>query len=224
MPPPNPSLKIVIVEDQKLFQQLLTHIAEREFGHEVIGFADNGMDAMRICREKKPDLVMLDLLIPKISGLVVAENLRQEFPRLKILAISSETDPYTIHRVFEIGFNGFVDKGSQSIERLTEAIQKVASGRPYFSETILRERDRLIREPRSFQKILSPREQEVISLIGGCYSDQEIGEFLGLSPSTVQTHRKNIMHKTGTHTTPALIKYALENGFWKPRETQINLP
>jgi len=221
MAPRTKSLKIIIVEDQKLFQELLTHIAVNEFGHEVIGIATNGMEAIQLCREENPDLLLLDLLIPKISGLVVAENLRHEIPDLRILAISSEVDPLTVYRAFEIGLNGFLDKGSQSIEKLTDAIESVGKGKTYFSEVILEERKKLLKEPLSFQKILSPREQEVLSLIGGCYSDQEIGEFIGLSSSTVQTHRKHIMHKTNTHSTPALIKYALENGFWKPHEKRL---
>lgn len=216
-----PPLRILIVEDQKLFQQLLSHVAIHKFGHDVIGIASDGLEAIQLCREKKPDLLLLDLLIPKVSGLVVAENIKQEMPRLKLLAVSSESDPYTVHRAFEIGFNGFLDKGSQSMDTLTHAIETVADGKTYYSEVVLQARDKLIREPLSFQKILSPREQEVLSLIGGCYSDQEIGEFIGLSSSTVQTHRKNIMHKTGTHSTPMLIRYALENGFWKPHEPKL---
>lgn len=214
--------KIVIVEDQKLFQELLTHVAQKEFGHKVVGIASDGIQAIQLCREKKTNLLLLDLLIPKISGLVVAETLQEEMPQLKILAVSSENDPYTVHRAFDIGLQGFLDKGSQTMATLVEAIERVSDGKTYFSENILKIREKLIQEPMAFHKILSPREQEVLALIGGCYSDQEIGEFMGLSSSTVQTHRKNIMNKTGTHSTPLLIKYALENGFWKPQEAQFS--
>lgn len=219
----NKPLEIVIVEDQKLFQQLLTHVVTLEFGYKVVGVADDGLNALKICREKKPNLLLLDICIPQTSGLVVAEIIRSEFPHIKILAVSSENDPVTIHRSFKIGIHGYLDKSTQTMETLTEAIQKVSMGGTYFSPSIMRVRDQLLNEPLAFQKILSPREQEIIALIGGCYSDQEIGNLVGLSPSTVQTHRKNIMGKVGVHSTPELIRYALDKGFWKPHEERLKV-
>ncbi|MEQ9824305.1 MAG: response regulator transcription factor [Puniceicoccaceae bacterium] len=215
-------LEIAIIEDQKLFQELLTHVVTSVFGYKVVGVAGDGIHALRLCRESNPGLVLLDICIPQTSGLVVAEILKAENPEVKILAVSSESDPVTIHRAFKIGFQGFLDKSTQTLETLTEAIHKVSTGGTYFSSSILKIRDRLLEEPMSFQKILSPREQEVLALIGGCYSDQEIGNLVGLSPSTVQTHRKNIMGKIGVHSTPELIRYALDNGFWKPHEERLN--
>ena len=215
-------LEIVVVEDQKLFQQLLIHVVTLEFGYKVVGVADDGVAALRLCREKKPHLLLLDICIPQTSGLIVAEIIRSEFPYIKILAISSENDPVTVHRAFKIGLHGYLDKSTQTLETLTDAIRKVAEGGTYYSESVLKVREELLHEPLAFQKILSTREQEVLALIGGCYSDQEIGNLIGLSPSTVQTHRKNIMGKVGVHSTPELIRYALEKGFWKPHEEKLN--
>ena len=215
-------LEIVVVEDQKLFQQLLIHVVTLEFGYQVVGVADDGVTALRLCREKRPHLLLLDICIPQTSGLIVAEIIRSEFPFIKILAVSSENDPVTVHRAFKIGIHGYLDKSTQTMETLTEAIRKVSEGGTYYSESVVKVRDELLSEPLAFQKILSTREQEVLALIGGCYSDQEIGNLIGLSPSTVQTHRKNIMGKVGVHSTPELIRYALEKGFWKPHEERLN--
>ncbi len=216
------SLEIVIVEDQKLFQQLLSLVVTQEFGYTVVGQAGDGISALKICREKRPQLVLLDICIPQTSGLVVAEILRAEFPQMKILAVSSENDAVTVHRAFKLGIQGYLDKATQTMETLTEAIRKVSTGGTFYSETILRVRERLMHEPMAFQKILSAREQEILALIGGCYSDQEIGNLVGLSPSTVQTHRKNIMSKVGVHSTPELIRYAIEKGFWKPHAEKMD--
>lgn len=216
------SLEIVIVEDQKLFQQLLSLVVTQEFGYTVVGQAGDGISALKICREKRPHLVLLDICIPQTSGLVVAEILRAEFPQMKILAVSSENDAVTVHRAFKLGIQGYLDKATQTMETLTEAIRKVSTGGTFYSETILRVRERLMHEPMAFQKILSAREQEILALIGGCYSDQEIGNLVGLSPSTVQTHRKNIMSKVGVHSTPELIRYAIEKGFWKPHAEKMD--
>jgi DNA-binding NarL/FixJ family response regulator len=215
------TLEIVIVEDQKLFQELLSHVITSVFGYRVVGVAGDGISALRLCRKLEPALVLLDICIPQTSGLVVAEILKAEYPNTKILAVSSENDPVTILRAFKIGVQGYLDKSTQTIEILTEAIRKVSTGGTYFSPSVLRIRDKLLEEPMAFQKILSPREQEILSLIGGCYSDQEIGNLVGLSPATVQTHRKNIMGKLGVHSTPELIRYALDNGFWKPHEQRL---
>ncbi len=215
-------LEIVIVEDQKLFQELLAQLVTSVFGYKVVGVAGDGITALKLCREFRPGLVLLDICIPQTSGLVVAEILKADFPSTKILAVSSENDPVTIHKAFKLNIQGFLDKSTQTIEILTEAIRKVSEGSTFYSPSILRVRDKLLDEPMSFQKILSAREQEILSLIGGCYSDQEIGNLVGLSPSTVQTHRKNIMGKVGVHSTPELIRYAAENGFWKPHEDKLN--
>jgi len=218
----NKPLEIVIVEDQQLFQDILKHVVTNTFGYEVVGVANNGIEALSMCREHKPGLLLLDICIPKTSGLVVAEILKFESPGTKILAVSSENDPVTIHRAFKANIQGYVDKSTQNMETLTEAIAKVSSGGTYYSKSILKVRDQLLGEAMSFQKILSPREQEILALIGGCYSDQEIGNLVGLSPSTVQTHRKNIMGKVGVHSTPELIRYAIDKGFWKPHEDRLN--
>lgn len=219
----NKPLDIVIVEDQQLFQDLLQHVVTSVFGYNVAGVASNGIEALRLCRDSRPGLVLLDICIPQTSGLVVAEILKSESPGTKILAVSSENDPVTIHRAFKANIQGFLDKSTQTLDTLTEAIRKVSSGGTYYSKSVLDVRDKLLEEPMSFQKILSPREQEILALIGGCYSDQEIGNLVGLSPSTVQTHRKNIMGKVGVHSTPELIRYAIENGFWKPHEDRLNI-
>lgn len=216
-------LNIVIVEDQVLFQQLLMHVVTLEFGYNVVATAGDGLTALKTCREHKPHLVLLDICIPQTSGLVVAEIIRSEFPHIKVLAVSSENDPVTIHRAFKLGIHGYLDKSTQTMETLIEAIRKVSMGGTYYSESVLEVRDKLLHEPMAFQKILSPREQEIIALIGGCYSDQEIGNLVGLSPSTVQTHRKNIMGKVGVHSTPELIRYALDKGFWKPHEERLKV-
>jgi len=216
------NLEIVIVEDHKLFQQLLKHVVTLEFGYNVVGMAGDGISALKQCREKLPHLVLLDICIPQTSGLVVAEILRSEFPKMKILAVSSENDPVTVHRAFKLGIHGYLDKATQTMETLTESIRRVASGGTYYSDSIIKVRDRLMHEPMAFQKILSTREQEILSMIGGCYSDQEIGNMVGLSPSTVQTHRKNIMGKIGVHSTPELIRYAIDKGFWKPHAEKLD--
>lgn len=203
-----------------MIQQFLNMVVTHEFGYEVVGTANDGIEALEMGRALNPDLMLLDIRIPKISGLVVASVLIQEQPDMRILAVSAEQDPVTVYRAFKIGLHGYLDKASQTVDRLKDAISRVASGKTYYSEKILQIRDDILEDSLSFHRILSPREQEILSLIGGCFSDEEIGNFVGLSALTIQTHRKNIMRKLDFHSTPELIRYATDMGFWKGEEDQ----
>jgi len=216
-------MKVVVVEDQILFQELLVRLLNERLGYEVAGVAADGPSALELARQHRPDLLILDILIPEISGIMVASILRRELPQLRILALSSETDPKTLAQIHSLKLAGFVDKKEATVDMLLNAILAVREGRRFFSDSMLRAIRELRSNPHSFQKILTRREQEVLSHIGGGLSDPEIGKVLGLSVTSVQSHRRNLLRKLDVHSTPELIRYALENGFWKARFRQMGL-
>ena len=216
-------MRVVVVEDQILFQELLVRLLEENLSHEVVGIAVDGETAIELIRKEQPDLVILDILIPKLSGIHVAKTIIGELPSIRILALSTETDLKTAYQVHQLYIHGFVDKKEASVDVLTEAIGSVIEGRRYRSPSLQAIITDLKRDPNAFQKILTKREQEVLTHIGAGLSDAAIGELLGLSDSSIQSHRRNLFRKLDVHSTPELIRYATETGFWKPAFPRMDL-
>ncbi len=208
-------MKIGIIEDQAMFRDFLKKIVEDHFKYEVVAESETGEEGIRLCREFKPDLLLLDLNLPDMEGLDVAYKILRELPRLKVLALSSEVDDYTLYKVLNSGIHGYVDKNAQPMMVLKEAIEVISHGRLYFTAVVQEARQALSHDPNAFSKILTPREQTLLSLMGCGLSNEEIAEKTALRASTIQGHRRNIMGKLNVHTTPELIRYAVDKGFAK---------
>ena len=208
-------MKIVLIEDQTMFRDLLKKICREHFHLAVVGEAGDAATGLALCRSRRPDMVLLDLNLPDRDGVSIAEELRAEDPEIRILALSSECDDYTLHRMFKSGVHGYVDKNRQSVDMLKQAIDEVMHGRVFFAEVAQQARWRLREEPMAFPKVLSDREQQLLSMLGGGLSDEEVARDLQLSRHTVQLHRRHIMGKLDLHRTPDLIRYAVSKGFSK---------
>lgn len=206
-----------------MFREFIRLVLENDFAFTVVGEAADGIEALRVCREQHPDLVLLDILIPRLSGLHVARTLREEMPQTRILMLSSECDASTLHQLNELRVDGFVDKVGQDIDVLRRAIRTVSEGGRYFADVVQQTLADLREQPEAFPKLLSPREMEVLSLVGGGLSDTEIGRILGLSPDSVKSHRRNIMKKLSIHNTPDLVQFAHDHGFWKHQFNRMDL-
>jgi DNA-binding NarL/FixJ family response regulator len=216
-------MKVIVVEDQLLFREFLVNLLKDKLGLEVAGIAEDGETALKLFRDTCPDLVILDILIPKISGIQVARAILEERPGTRILAISSENDIKTIHQVHQLNLSGFIDKNEASVELLVEAIEAIRQRKRYFSESLKLTIRKLRADPQAFQKILTRREQEILTYIGGGLSDSEIGKRVGLSDTSIQSHRRNLFRKLDVHSTPELIRFAQESGFWKASFRKMGL-
>jgi two-component system response regulator NreC len=170
---------------------------------------------MALCRKLKPDMVLLDINLPDRDGISIADEMLAMDPKIRILALSSECDDYTLYRVLNSGMHGYVDKNRQSVEVLKQAIDEVIKGRVFFTEVVQQVRQRLRMEPKAFPKVLTEREQQLLAVLGGGLTNEQVAHELGLSRYTVQLHRRNIMGKLGLHRTPDLIRYAVNKGFSK---------
>ncbi|NDV61389.1 response regulator transcription factor [Puniceicoccales bacterium CK1056] len=216
-------MKVIVVEDQLLFQEFLVNLLKEKLSMEVVGVAGDGESALEMILNSKPDLVILDILIPKLSGILVARAVLDKYPTTRILAISSETDIKTIHQVHQLNLSGFIDKNEASMDVLVEAIRAIQQHKRYFSKSLQLTIRKLKADPLAFQKILSKREQEILTYIGGGLSDLEIGQRLGLSDTSIQSHRRNLFRKLDVHSTPELIRFAQESGFWKASFRKMGL-
>lgn len=205
-----------------MIRDLLAWACKSSFPCDEVAEAGTGAEALAACRAVRPDLVILDLELPDADGFELAPELRREVPSVKILALSSHTDQVTVHRIATSLFDGFVDKNAQPMQVLREAISTVMEGRQYLSPTVREVWESLHREPAAFNKVLSEREQQILSLVGRGFTNTEIADRLQLKAVTVQNHRCNIMAKLGIHTTSHLMRYAAEKGFTRLRLSEAS--
>ena len=196
-----------------MFRDLLKKICTDFFGLTVAGEAENAAEGLALCRKHRPEMVLLDLNLPDRDGVSIADELVTIAPGVRILALSSECNDYTLYRVLGSGIHGYVDKNRQSLEMLKQAIDEVIHGRVFFAEVVQQVRQRLRTEPRAFPKMLTAREQQLLGLLGSGLTDTEVARELRLSRYTVQLHRRTIMGKLDVHRTPDLIRYAVTKGF-----------
>jgi two-component system response regulator NreC len=206
-------VRIFIVEDHLMFRDVIRKICVSQFGHEVVGETESGREAVKLILERKPDAVILDLSLPDMDGFNVADRVLAELPELRILVLSSHCDDYTLFRVEKAGVHGFLDKNSNTVETLRDALIAIGAGRAYYSTAFQQARIARRNDPRAFTKTLTEWERAILSLIGQGLNDEEIAARLNLSPRTVQTHRSNIMSALDIKGTPKLIAFAVEHGF-----------
>ena len=209
--------KITIAEDHQLFREGLKSMLAPRKDLEVIDEAEDGIEALRCVKHQPPDLLLLDLSMPRLSGISVMKDVKRQFPDVRILALTiHESDEYVLE-AFNAGADGYCIKDA-SREELMLAIDSVLEGKTYVSpgiadnvmEGYLEGRKRL--KSKSDWDAITQREREVLKLLAEGYQNKEIAEFLHISVKTVEKHRANIMSKLDLHNASALTAYAIEKG------------
>lgn len=196
-----------------MFREVLRKVCVRDLRHEVVGEAVDGQGAVAVVLATRPDLVLLDLHLPKLDGFGVVEAIRQGSPSIRILVLSSHCDDFTVYRAEKLFVNGFVDKNTNTVATLRKAITSVLDGLAYFSPEFVRIKSERQSDPQAFDKLLTERERTILSLVGIPYLDWEIAMRLQLTEGTVEKHRFNILRKLDLSSTTELIRYAREHGF-----------
>ncbi len=196
-----------------MFREVLRKVCAEDLKHEVVGEADDGRKAVEVVARTAPELVLLDLHLPNLDGFGVVEEIRKIAPEVRVLVLSSHCDEFTVYRAERTRVQGFVDKNTNTVATLKDAIKTVAEGKVWFSEAFRKIKEARHRDPNSFDKLLTDRERAVLALVGVPSSDTEIAERLKISVETVAKHRFNILRKLSLETTAELARYAREHGF-----------
>jgi DNA-binding NarL/FixJ family response regulator len=209
--------RIIIAEDSTILREGVRSLLSRSPELEVVAEAGDGLEAIRSVRAHKPDLILLDLAMPKMSGLAAIGEIKRESPETKILTLTVHDAEEYVLETFRSGADGYCLKDAHHGELLT-AIKSVLAGKPYFSPGISEKvlegylEGRKTLKSQSSWDAVTLRERQVLKLVGEGYKNREIGEFLCISPKTVEKHRANIMRKLDLHSASALTAYAIERG------------
>jgi len=206
-------MRVVLVEDHLMMRDVLRRACCRDFGHEVAAECGTGGQALEAIAQTEPELVLLDLQLPDCDGLDLLDTLRERFPAIKVLVLSSRCDPFAVFRIERAHASGFIDKGSQTVELLGAALAAIAAGGVHFSAAFGAARAQRRNDPHSFDKVLSDREQTVLICLADCLDDRAVAQKLGISRETAEKHRFNLMRKLEVKSTPELLRYARAQGF-----------
>lgn len=204
-------MKILVVEDETLIRQFIAKTC-RDCGHEVIGETDGGREALTLSRQLHPDILFLDLGLPDLSGVTVAQIVCAESPILRVVIVSANCTESWIYRIERLPIRGFIDKNTCMIAAIEEALRRIAAGQSYFSPAYLKARDVRRCDPNSFTKKLTDWEQTILGYMARGLSDREIGAILKIAPRTVEDHRSNIKRKLEIESSMKLAAFGVQKG------------
>lgn len=209
--------QIVIAEDYTILREGLRALLSSASDLEVIGEAEDGRSAVRCVSDLEPDLVLMDLSMPKMSGIDAIREIKKSFPQTKVIALTVHEKEEYILASLQAGADGYVLKDATRAELMT-AIRTVLDGKRFLSPGVSEKviegylEGKRAGEPKSIWETITPREREILKLVAEGYKNKEIADQLCISVKTVDKHRTNLMRKLDLHTVSALTAFAIEKG------------
>jgi two-component system, NarL family, response regulator NreC len=206
-------LRVLLADDHSIVRRGLRSLLE-EAGHTVVAEASDGLEAVQLCEDHRPDLMILDIGMPKLSGIEVAARAQKQDRPPGVIILSMHADESYVMRALAAGARAYLLKDATD-EDLLPAIRAVSSGKPFFSPAVTAV---LVEDyVRTLQKrgltdsyqLLTDREKEVLHLLAEGRSNKEVATLLDLGVSTVETHRANLMQKLNLHSTAEIVLYAV---------------
>jgi DNA-binding NarL/FixJ family response regulator len=210
-------MRLVIADDHGVVRGGLRLLLDRQPDMEVVGEAADGEEAVAEALAHRPDLAILDVAMPRLTGLQATRDIKAIAPEIDVLILSMHDDEHYLYEALKAGASGYVLK-QKADQDLVDAVRAVARGESFLTNSAQRS---LVREwmadPSSGpREPLSPREQEVLKLIADAHTNREISEMLGLAEKTVESHRGSILRKLGMRDRVELVRYAIRRGLIEP--------
>jgi two-component system, NarL family, response regulator NreC len=209
--------RVLVADDHPLIRSGLRALLEREGEFEVVAEASDGYQAIELATEHQPDVVLLDIGMPRLNGTDAAQHISAKAPKARIVMVSMHADEAYVLRALKAGARGYLLKASPEADVLA-AVRAVAAGHAWFSPSIAKVlMQEYVAEARrrgveDSYDLLTLREKEILNLLACGKSNREIGDMLHISVPTVETHRGNIFQKLHLHSLPELILYAVRKG------------
>lgn len=208
---------VVIVEDHRILREGLRSLLSSNLDFKIVGEAEDGLSAIRLIEEVKPDLVLMDLSMPKMSGLDAIREIKKEYPDTKILVLTVHKAEEYVFASLTAGADGYLLKDAGRAE-LILAIESVLLGKQFISPGISEKlvaaylEGRKPLEPESTWESVTQRERQILKLIAEGHKNKQISDYLCISAKTVEKHRANLMKKLNLHNASALTAFAMEKG------------
>ena len=208
------SLRILVADDHHVVRTGLRTLLETESGWEVCAEAANGREAVEKAKELKPDVAVLDISMPLLNGVEATRQIRKLSPKTEVLILTMHDSESLIQEVLGAGARGYILKDDAD-RSLIAAVKSLERHKPYLSTRVSEVFSKTVLSPNSDSPLdrrrLTPREREILQLLAEGKSNKEIGNILGISVKTAETHRANIMLKLDFHSITELVRYAVRN-------------
>jgi DNA-binding NarL/FixJ family response regulator len=209
-------IRVLIADDHGIVRSGLRMLIDRQTDMEVVAEADDGVSALEATQAHRPDVAVLDVSMPRLTGLQAAREIRAHVPETRVLLLSMHDDESYFLEGLASGASGYVLKRAADTD-LIDAVRTVAEGRTFLSNAaqhaLMNEWLDGVHEP---EDPLTPRELEVVKLVAEAYTNKQIADTLGLAEKTVESHRANVLSKLGMRDRVELVRYAIRRGLVEP--------
>jgi DNA-binding NarL/FixJ family response regulator len=217
--PETSRIRVLIADDHALVREGLRYVLDADPLIEVVAEASNGRVAVELALQHRPDVVVLDITMPEVTGLKAAARIRDALPEARVLLLSMHDQGEYVREGMRIGTHGYLLKDSAG-EELRAAIRAVHSGGTFFSPSVVRRLTTAdavaASSPASQLELLTPRERDVLAGVARGLTNKAIAAELGISRRTVEAHRESLMRKLEIHSVAGLTRFALEAGVMSP--------